>query len=75
MEFTPILCQCRQCETKLQSAYPGQFVGCECGESFVDQTPYYSRGGGSATSVQDLILEDLKAITGIGYEDDDILEL
>lgn len=73
-EFNPILCQCRTCETKLQSATPGQFVSCECGDSFVDQTPYYSRWGGNAVSVQDLILEDLKAISGIGYKEDDILE-
>ena len=74
MEFKPQLCQCRKCETKLQSAYPGQFVSCECGDSFVDQTPLYTRWGGNAVSVQDLILEDLKAISGIGYEEDDILE-
>jgi hypothetical protein len=73
-EFNPQLCQCRKCESKLQSAYPGQFVSCECEDSFVDQTIWYSRWGGSAASVHELILEDLKVISGIGYEEDDIMD-
>jgi hypothetical protein len=73
-EFNPILCQCTICLTPLKSAYQGHFVECECGESFVDQTAYYSRYGGSVKSVSELILNDLKALTGIGYEKDDIVD-
>jgi hypothetical protein len=47
---------------------------CECGESYVDQTAYYSRYGGCVKSVPELILKDLKELTGIGYEKDDIIE-
>lgn len=37
---------CEQCDQILQSMFPGHFVMCGCGESFVDQTPHYSRQGG-----------------------------
>lgn len=73
-EFNPVLCQCIICLTPLKSAYQGQFVECECGESFVDQTAYYSRYGGCVKTVPELILKDLKELTGIGYEKDDIIE-
>jgi hypothetical protein len=73
--FNPELFQCTMCESKLKSAYPGQFVGCECGQSFVDQTVHYGRYGGSVRAVSDLILEDLKAITGLGYEKDDVMAI
>jgi hypothetical protein len=74
-EFKPHLCQCAECDSVLQSAYPGQFVQCQCGMSFVDQTPHYSRYGGNARSVEQLILQDLKTITGVGYEKEDVLIL
>jgi hypothetical protein len=71
--FDPELCQCTICEDKLKSAYPGQFVPCGCGESYVDQTKYYSRYGGSVASVESLILKDLKVLSGLGYEKEDVL--
>jgi len=38
----------RCCGDTIVSSYPGEFVACKCGKSFVDQTPYYSRYGGTA---------------------------
>lgn len=45
-KWPPSKMMCKICKTELQSQYPGHFVGCKCGASFVDQTPYYSRYGG-----------------------------
>lgn len=72
--FNPVKCQCTICESVIVSSYPGEFVRCECGKSFVDQTIHYGRYGGSIQLLSDNILKDLKAITGIGYEEDDILK-
>jgi hypothetical protein len=58
--FSPELCQCSICDTILRSEYPGQFRQCECGESFVDQTPHYSRYGGAVKSVEHLIYLQLE---------------
>lgn len=55
-DFNPPLCQCLICDTKLKSSYQGEFVSCECGESFVDQTAHYSRYGGSARSLDHLLM-------------------
>lgn len=44
--WPPPAMQCPECLQLLQSKWPGQFVTCFCGESFIDQTPYYSRYGG-----------------------------
>ena len=60
--FNPETCQCPKCETVLRSKYPGHFMSCECGDSFVDQTSYYSRYGGSVQSLEDLIHEDFLRI-------------
>jgi hypothetical protein len=73
MQFKPELCQCEKCETLLQSKFPGQFVVCECGESFVDQTKYYSRYGGYVKSIDYLLLQDFTTIFNIGYSKSDIL--
>jgi hypothetical protein len=73
--FDPHTCQCPACETVLRSRWPGEFVSCECRMSFVDQTEYYSRYGGIVRSLDSLILDDFKAISGIGYEEDDIIEI
>lgn len=73
--FDPELCQCPKCETLLRSRWQGEFVMCECQMSFVDQTEYYSRYGGVVESINSLILKDFKNISGIGYEEDDILEV
>lgn len=60
-EFNPTLCQCTECETILQSKWEGQFVRCECGKSFVDQTRYCSRYGGSVLPVEFLLKRDFIA--------------
>jgi hypothetical protein len=73
-DFKPELCQCPLCETLLRSQWQGEFRSCECGESFVDQTAYYSRYGGPVKSVDELLLQDLEEITGF-YLKDDILSL
>lgn len=73
--FNPEIFQCTDCEGTMRSSYPGQFVRCSCGNSFVDQTMHYGRYGGSARAVSYLVLKDLKAISGIGYEKDDVLDL
>jgi hypothetical protein len=72
-DFNPEKSQCGICESVIVSSYPGQFVRCKCGASFVDQTYHYSRYGGAVQSLPDNILKDLKALTGIGYEKDDVL--
>lgn len=72
--FNPELFQCGICEGKMKSSYPGQFSRCNCGKSFVDQTVHYGRFGGAAQSVSSLILSDLKDITGLGYEQDDVIQ-
>ncbi len=46
-DWNPQLCICEECGDWLQSSYPGEFVACDCGASFVDQTQHYSRYGGS----------------------------
>lgn len=50
--WPPLVMMCKLCKDKLQSQYPGQFVECKCGASFVDQTPYYSRHGGEVVAYQ-----------------------
>lgn len=72
--FNPELFQCTSCLSIMKSSYPGQFVKCECGESFVDQTVHYGRYGGNARALSYLIEKDLKDITGLGYEQDDIIK-
>lgn len=73
--FDPSKCQCKICESVIMSKYPGEFVRCKCGASFVDQTHHYGRYGGSVQLLSDGILADLKSITGLGYEKDDVLNL
>ena len=64
-DFSPELCQCTLCGSYLRSRWVGEFVMCECGQSFVDQTVYYSRYGGSIISVHDLILEDFARLLNV----------
>jgi len=73
--FNPELFQCTNCQGTMKSKYSGHFSSCDCGDSFVDQTPYYGRYGGHAKPISDLILEDLVSISGIGYGKSDVLEL
>lgn len=44
--FQPSEYECLECKDKIHSSYPGEFVMCSCGKSFVDQTEYYTRCGG-----------------------------
>lgn len=37
---------CRKCCTMIWSDRSGEFVSCECGAIYVDQTPHYARYGG-----------------------------
>jgi len=60
--FNPPTCQCTTCDTVLRSRWEGHFVRCECGESFVDQTRYYSRYGGNVKSIEQLLAIDFYAI-------------
>lgn len=48
MEFKPgqYKHSCKLCGDIIWSKYAGEFVTCKCGKSFVDQTAYYTRGGG-----------------------------
>lgn len=73
LDFNPELFQCTECGDAIRSAHQGQFIRCECGRCFVDQTKYYGRYGGPIAPLSDLILTDLKTITGLGYEKDDVL--
>lgn len=38
--------ECKKCNSIIYSKKSGEFVVCDCGDSFVDQTPYYMRGSG-----------------------------
>lgn len=40
----PIMCS--HCKTILWSDHEGEYVTCECGDCFCDQTKYYGRYGG-----------------------------
>jgi len=40
--------QCPECLDIIQSKFPGEFVACKCGMSFVDETRHYVRVGGPA---------------------------
>lgn len=75
LNFNPEKAQCGICESVMVSSYPGEFVRCKCGASFVDQTHYYGRYGGVVQSLSGNILKDLKVITGLGYEKEDVLAL
>jgi hypothetical protein len=46
-DFNPPTAQCLDCLDLIRSSYSGEFVKCKCGNSFVDQTLYYSRYGGN----------------------------
>jgi hypothetical protein len=35
------------CKTVIWSSYPGEWKACTCGKSFVDETNYYARLGGT----------------------------
>ncbi len=48
---------CVYCESIVQSKYPGQFIRCKCGKSFVDETHYYCRSGGEITLLMPLIFD------------------
>jgi len=51
--FNPSTYECDYCKDKLRSEKPGHFVECKCGRSFVDETEYYVRLGGSLTKVEE----------------------
>ena len=53
--FVGFIYECGECGGKMQSTYPGEFSACECGKSFVDETRYYTRLGGSVKRGQDFI--------------------
>ena len=74
-DFNPEKFECCRCQSVIVSKYPGQFVRCGCGASFVDQTYHYRRYGGLAQPLAASILNDLKNITGLGYEKSDVLLL
>lgn len=45
--------RCKDCNTIFYSRYEGEFRTCACGNSFVDQTPYYGRYAGNLEDVKD----------------------
>jgi hypothetical protein len=53
IEFKPNKYIAKCCKSILQSKYPGQFVSCSCGESFIDETEYYVRGGGDVELIEE----------------------
>ena len=38
---------CLKCNTLIMSSYRGEFVSCECGAIYCDQTEHYSKYGGN----------------------------
>lgn len=49
--FSPFVYVCQSCHQQIFSRFSGEFVQCECGKSYVDQTKYYIRVGGNAKPV------------------------
>ena len=48
----PAVMECTECRDLIWSACPGQWAGCACNSSYVDQTNYYMRVGGKAVSTE-----------------------
>ena len=44
-KWEPTKYKCVKCEDVIFSEWPGQFVACTCGATFVDQTEHYTRMG------------------------------
>ena len=42
-QFKPVIYRCSHCLSTFYSAYPGEFVSCQCGKCAVDQTLWYTR--------------------------------
>lgn len=53
MNWKPFKYLATCCNTTIWSEYSGQFKSCKCGKSFVDQTEYYVRLGGTVTQLED----------------------
>lgn len=51
--FKPFKYLATCCNTVIWSEHSGQFKSCQCGKSFVDQTEYYVRLGGTVTQLED----------------------
>lgn len=45
--FVPGIYECGDCKDIIWSRYSGQYVGCKCGKSFIDDVGRYSRFGGA----------------------------
>ena len=43
---------CLKCNTIIFSCYSGEFVSCNCGSCYIDQTDYYCRIGGNADTFE-----------------------
>lgn len=43
---------CNHCKDLLHSRYSGEFRQCACGKCFIDQTPHYTRHGGTPGEFQ-----------------------
>ena len=39
--------KCKSCNDIIFSKWQGQWVSCDCGRIFIDETAYYTRVGGS----------------------------
>lgn len=52
--FTPTKYLATCCGSIIFSEYSGQFKSCQCGKSFVDQTEYYVRMGGTVEDYEEL---------------------
>ncbi len=65
MKFTGDKCICTDCNDIIQSKYSGEFVACSCGESFVDQTEYYTRMGGHCVNLQYLLNQDFEDLLAV----------
>jgi hypothetical protein len=50
-KFDPSIYTTECCEDTIFSKYEGQFSGCKCGKTFIDETAYYGRSGGNLNYV------------------------
>jgi hypothetical protein len=69
--FTPTKYVATCCNSIIFSEYSGQFKSCQCGKSFVDQTEYYVRIGGTVEDCRNVskILEDAEELSKLSEDE------
>jgi hypothetical protein len=71
--FTPTKYVATCCNSVIFSEYSGQFKSCKCGKSFVDQTEYYVRMGGTLEEYESSVLAKANELSALS--EDELFEL